>query len=127
MGTNYYLHKSVCEHCGRGDEPQHIGKSSGGWCFSLHVNDTVRSLDDWRAEWSRPGVVIKNEYGEVVPPDEMERIILERAWPRRKDSSFDYVGNHAEPGPNGLIRHKIGRWRIAHGDGTYDLIPGEFS
>jgi hypothetical protein len=127
MGTNYYLHKSVCEHCGRGDERQHIGKSSAGWCFSLRVDDTVRSLDDWRAAWAQPGVEIKDEYGETVPPAEMERIILDRSWPRRGDSLFDYVGNGAEPGPNGLTRHKIGRWCIAHGDGTYDLIPGEFS
>ena len=39
MGTNYYFEDSseVCECCGRGAESLHIGKSSGGWCFSLHV------------------------------------------------------------------------------------------
>ena len=47
MGTNYYLHRprtNECEHCGRADEapPLHIGKSSSGWCFSLHV----RRADD---------------------------------------------------------------------------------
>lgn len=50
MGTNYYLHtKPDCECCGRGFEPLHIGKSSGGWCFSLHVmpEDNINTLDDW--------------------------------------------------------------------------------
>ena len=38
MGTNYYLHKKPpCEACGHEPAPLHIGKSSGGWCFSLHV------------------------------------------------------------------------------------------
>jgi hypothetical protein len=33
MSTNYYLHEYVST------DPKilHIGKSSGGWCFSLHV------------------------------------------------------------------------------------------
>lgn len=30
-------------------------------------------------------------------------------------------------GPMGLLRHKIGPHCIAHGAGTWDLIPGKFS
>jgi hypothetical protein len=147
MGTNYYLHENVCEHCGRGDgRPLHIGKSSGGWCFGLHVGEMISAvhdfiridgLDDWEELWSGPGAVIKDEYGDPCDPVDMKRIILERSSSRRERdypnkwyaSEDDFnEQNHAEPGPNGLSRHKIdGNHCIGHGNGTYDLITGEFS
>ena len=34
MGTNYYLHYDVCDHCDRYKE-LHIGKNSCGWKFVL--------------------------------------------------------------------------------------------
>lgn len=38
MGTNYYLYeKPACACCGREFGSKHIGKSSGGWCFSLEM------------------------------------------------------------------------------------------
>jgi len=39
MGTNYYAQQDSCRHCGRCNkyDRYHIGKSSGGWNFSLHV------------------------------------------------------------------------------------------
>lgn len=142
MGTNYYLHtKPDCECCDRPYEPLHIGKSSGGWCFSLHVmpEDGINTLDDWRALWSAPGAYIRNEYGERFIPDEMERIITERSndrgWDHRQWSLMGYANeahfhnrNHSERGPAGLLRHKIdGRHCIGHGEGTWDYIVGEFS
>lgn len=128
MGTNYYLKTNKCEHCGRADEPVHIGKSSGGWCFSLHVipEDGINSLADWEARW--PTGVIENEYGETITPEEMRKIITERsrekpvAW-----RAFDYDQSHAEPGPANLLRHRLGRYCVGHGEGTWDLIPGCFS
>ena len=39
MGTNYYLETDACDKCGRGDGPLHIGNSSAGWCFALHVGE----------------------------------------------------------------------------------------
>lgn len=134
MGTNYYLHKNTCEHCGRSDERLHIGKSSSGWCFSLcvhpwkHIND----LPDWVEVW-KDGV-IKSEYGEVVTPDEMLAVITEREGRPWDDGPFQYASeaamlesNHAEKGPNNLLRHRIGRWCVGHGAGTWDLIPEGFS
>jgi hypothetical protein len=114
MGTNYYLHRECCDKCGRSADRVHIGKSSAGWCFSLHVDEEagIMSLADWEGQWSQPNTRIMNEYGDVVPVDDMRRTILERTW----------------KGPHGLRRHDIdGRHCIAHGDGTYDLIPGELS
>ena len=114
MGTNYYLHeKPDCKCCGRPFEPRHIGKSSGGWCFSLHVypEDNIHTLDDWRGLWSMPGAFIRNEEGERIPIADMELIVTVRLWrgelPRR--NSID------------------GRHCIGHGPGTWDYIIGEFS
>ncbi len=114
MGTNYYLHqKPDCECCGRPFEPLHIGKSSGGWCFTLHVmpEDNINTLDDWRELWSKPGAVIRNEYGERVSNEEMERCITERRWRGEFPRRHDLDGRHC----------------IGHGQGTWDYITGEFS
>lgn len=114
MGTNYYLHqKPDCECCGRPFEPLHIGKSSGGWCFSLHVmpDDNVNTLDDWRQLWGQEGAYIRNEYGEKVSITEMLHVIVNRRW------------RDAEP-----QRHEIdGIHCVGHGPGTWDYITGEFS
>ena len=113
MGTNFYLHeKPDCECCGRPFEPLHIGKSSGGWYFSLHVmpEDGINNLDDWREMWNKKGALIRDEYGEKIYVEEMEKRITERSW------------------KGGLTRHPIdGRHCIGHGEGTYDFIIGEFS
>lgn len=133
MGTNYYLEpEPPCEGCKRPFERLHIGKSSGGWCFSLHVDPDagINDLPDWQDRWSRPNARIVNEYGDVVPAVEMLAIILSREGFAARDSvrSAQFLDeNHAEPGPHGLLRHRIGRHCSGHGGGTYDLIPGEFS
>jgi len=115
MGTNYYLHtEPPCECCGkpRGEE-LHIGKSSGGWCFALHVvpEDSINTLDDWRALWTQPGSSIRNEYGEKVTREEMERVITQRRWRDGMPSRHVVDGGHC----------------LGHGDGTWDYITGEFS
>jgi hypothetical protein len=132
MGTNYYLHdRPDCECCGRPFPAKHIGKSSGGWCFSLHVDpdERINGLSDWEALWSVPGALIRDEYGTRISVEEMRRIILERSHPRGGLPGPDWLQqNSASPGPNGLVRHKLdGRHCVGHGDGTYDLITGEFS
>lgn len=50
MGTNYYIKSEPCSHCKRADPDLHIGKSSFGWAFALHVvaDRGLNSLDDWR-------------------------------------------------------------------------------
>ena len=153
MGTNYYLKTAACECCGLHDErnTMHIGKSSGGWCFALHVgkwlNDSddepeAHNLEDWQALWSRDGWIIVDEYKKPVTPEEMLRIITNRkreepidqgqwgtCWYSNYGSFADYLRkNDAVEGPNNLLRHQIdGRHCIGHGEGTWDYIPGEFS
>ena len=128
MGTNYYLITEPCSCCGLSAPRLHIGKSSAGWCFALHVEGDINSLADWEARWSKPNAKIVNEYGDTVTPDEMRKTITERAWKGHgTDEPMWLMANNAVQGPNGLARQQIGRHCIGHGDGTYDLIPGEFA
>ena len=138
MGTNYYVVEDVCKHCGRGDDEIHIGKSSAGWCFSLHVTpeDDINSLDDWKKFWA--GKEIRDEYGDKITEDRMLDVITNRG---SKDNGRDWdelpwgydswekfhLDNHSRQGPRGLLRHLIGDHCVGNGEGTWDLIPGEFS
>ena len=69
MGTNYYVAKNTCECCERWDEKYHIGKSSGGWAFSLQGYPAER-LTSWKAwkEFLREQE-IRDEYGEKIDYD----------------------------------------------------------
>lgn len=130
MGTNYYLEEQEpCPHCGRPYERLHIGKSSGGWCFSLHIipEKGINNLEDWRILWKNKRIF--DEYEKEISHAEMLRIITERKWEEPpKDPISWYFYNHAEVGPNNLARHKIdGTHCIGHGEGTWDLIIGYFS
>ncbi len=143
MGTNYYLHRDVCPQCGRGDEPLHIGKSSAGWCFSLHVcypdnlgeEEVPADLDGWKKLWEADGVVLKDEYGKAITPAGMLAVITKRSFRAFEHSPIGYRSwesfhnqNHSVPGPNGLVRHRIEEGHcIAHGEGTYDCVVDEFS
>jgi hypothetical protein len=132
MGTNYYLTEEVCPHCNRGNIPLHIGKSSGGWCFSLHIipEDGINDLAAWEMRWSMPNARIEDEYGRTVSPSEMMEIITQRKFfgGARGWDSESLRANSAIPGPNGLARHALLEGHcVAHGDGTYDHIVGEFS
>ena len=145
MGTNYYHETGVCEHCGHAKQRRHIGKSSFGWCFSLHVEpDSTafpQSWDDWLRELNSGGRIV-NEYGDTLKPDELVEIVTQRgdgryckssdfeaqSWCGYKDEIDFHRCNQSQRGPKGLIRHRIdGRHCIGHGEGTWDLISGEFS
>ena len=131
MGTNYYLQeKPPCECCGRPFESLHIGKSSAGWCFSLHVipEEGLNSLEDWLFRCSAPGAVIRDEYGEDISVGELQDVIMDRYWPRPPEGGLTwYRQNGAEPGPNNLARHSIDGSRcVGHGPGPWDYITGEF-
>ena len=127
MGTNYYWHQKQedsCPTCGHAPahEPVHIGKSSFGWVFALHVYPAgidgdrtarIHDLDDWRHIWrDREGTIV-DEYGEEVSWQRLESIIVERSA---------YGEAEAEP----LNRGDLGAHCIAHGPGSWDLHIGDF-
>jgi hypothetical protein len=131
MGTNYYLNKPRCPECGRRDR-LHIGKSSYGWTFSLHVipEKDINGLYDWVMLWMNPNNWVEDEYGNVVGEGVILRCIMHRVGSGDSiihDSNW-LANNHAQrDGYSGLIRHKIELSCIGHGDGPYDLIKGDFS
>lgn len=113
MGTNYYVAESrgICPSCKRPHERYHIGKSSAGWVFSLHVIPELGldTLVQWTEFWK--GKVIFDEYDRIVSAVEM----------------VDIISNRPMYNNRVLIRHPINGWNCTgHGPGTFDYIVGEF-
>ena len=99
MGTNYYININP-------NKQYHIGKSSYGWNFSLHVepSEGINSLQDIKRLWV--GKTIQDEYDDVVTKRKMLNLITKRQ--------------------HGLSRHEVSQFCIGHGPGTWDLLIGEF-
>lgn len=145
MGTNYYLISNgnlLDRLAGKPEEELHIGKSSAGWCFSLHVIPELKinSLRDWYRLCRKDNNIIKNEYGDIVSLESLIQTITQRKSSHSSTSKLTYSTlygeiseqqyldmNSAERGPNNLLRHKVGVSCIKHGTGTWDLICGDFS
>ena len=141
MGTNYYIRPQLeaCEKCGHiaGELEYHIGKSSMGWCFALHVIPDM-GLNTW-LDWKKfiQGKKIFDEYDREVGFEFLESVVTKRRG-RPKNwnevpafySSWEefHERNHSVIGPNNLVRSKIdSRHCVGHGPGTWDYIAGEFS
>ena len=119
MGTNFYARrlispaKDTCPTCGHSEpakhEERHIGKSSVGWNFMLHVypEEGIHDLKDWEPILRDPDVVILNEYGDNLHPDLMLHVIQDR--------------------PEGLYRTPVDHFCLGPGEGTWDRLIGEFS
>lgn len=144
MGTNYYLISTVdLPPCF--ERPQiHIGKSSGGWCFALHVYPESPLLPHDFNQWiglmedlvENRRARIEDERTSNLTVVEMRNIIVKRSWTRAATYPNDFYRsaedfhrkNQSQPGPNGLVRAKIdGVHCVGHGDGTWDNIVGDFS
>lgn len=101
MGTNYYLHEAKpCPTCGHSNPPRHIGKSSAGWVFMLHVypEEGINTYEDWYERWTRQGAVIMDEYGvNQIPLQFMVKTVTARAGTLRSTShrpegqTYEYV------------------------------------
>lgn len=125
MGMNYYLQKY---HFERGPNPHprmHIGKSSVGWCFQLHVIPE-EGLNDWE-DWHS---YIRRHYDHEIVDEEGRGIRTAELWyivtQRRAKEPPATTGTFAERGPNNLLRSPMVGLCIGHGSGTWDLISGEF-
>jgi hypothetical protein len=135
MGTNYYAVFQIKAGEWRNayidgiSERVHIGKSSSGWCFALRVDNDrgLTSLDAW-TEFLRE-CRIEDEYGSPCTLDELLSLITDRRGrPTRPEPGSEWLErNNAAIGPNGLVRHRIGQYCAAHGQGTWDMMVGEFS
>ena len=146
MSTNYYvMEETVCEKCGHkqltGKTAHHIGKSSFGWCFALHVftedDVTLLTWKDW-LEYLQDRT-IQDDQGDVVPLDEFIQVVTERQmggkdWgkgdvPPTYDSWQDFFDkNQAVVGPNNLLRRSLDNLHcVGYGEGPWDLVTGDFS
>lgn len=131
MGTNYYLRQGQDAAEAHWEHPLngllhrdtgraariHLGKSSGGWAFGLHVYpeqgwgnfDRILELV---INLTCAGWVLEDEYGAVLTPAKFARIVHRSDW---------------EPPPDGWKRHEInGVYCIGHGAGAFDYLIGEF-
>jgi len=140
MGTNYYWNTTLCHHCGNSQQ-KHIGKSSGGWVFSLRTypEEGINDLPDWQKIWETQEGEIEDEYGRIVTIEEMLQSITERAnrreWSERDTLPSGYSSwqqfhrdNNSCEGPKGLLRHAPNsNWPTTPGAGTWDCCPYEFS
>lgn len=140
MGTNYYLckkgEKLICPHCLEDVNRRHIGKSSAGWVFALHVYpaEGIHDLRDWEKLWRDEAYQIEDEYGKVITHNKMLENITERSnlpwdqqtWlPYANERNF-HRSNHSLRGPNGLLRSQLSERCIKHGAGTWDCFVGHF-
>ena len=129
MGTNYYIldNSEKCNQCGHGEKRIHIGKSSDGWCFALHVfPPEINDLQDWIEIFKKNQII--DEYGSNISIENMiETITLRSVEKRNLDKDFHRY-NFSQDGPNGLVRSiRDPAFCIGHGDGTWDLMVGDFS
>ena len=142
MGTNYYAfidRPTPCSTCGHRDEGVriHIGKSSVGWCFALHVypGDTSETgglvIEDkagWDAVFARPDVEIQDEDGYFVETETVLECIEHRSGGDVGPVTAWLAKNRALAGPNNLARHALEPGHcVRHGDGTWDEMVGTFS
>ena len=128
MGTNFYM-ATECESCGHLKRERHIGKSSAGWVFALHVypDEAINNITDWiRILYTTTSSII-DEYDDPIDEDDMLSTIICRRWPKPWKEE-DLILNKAIQGPNNLARAKLDLDRvIGHGEGTWDYHVGEFS
>jgi hypothetical protein len=128
MGSNYYFRMPSCPVCGQ-SEGRHIGKSSVGWHFAVHVypDDGICTLEDWKALWTRGGE-IHDDCGRIITAEEMLGEITCRSRERPPEGDPSEYGP-AEVGHNNLLRHRrdTDANLYAHGEGTYDYFTGNFS
>ncbi|RLC88676.1 MAG: hypothetical protein DRJ03_02025 [Chloroflexi bacterium] len=130
MGMNYYW-IGKCRDCGH-LQKRHIGKSSCGWYFSLHViPGVIDTLADWRLRFADEGSFIHDEYGNAITAQAMLEGITQRSGPPTSppDHSADRLArNYAEVGVNNLLRYVVGEaCCVGHGEGTWSYVTGEFS
>jgi hypothetical protein len=102
-------------------------------------------LEEWVSIWNLEDRFIKDEYGEEVSAHEMYSLVVDRKGAARSFDKMDWTAsvfggpplyideadfhkiNHSQRGPNGLLRHRVDMIHcVGHGDGTWDLVQGEF-
>ena len=129
MATNYYAVKGEWPSAGEFESIKltysgrpamiHVGKSTGGWSFALHVypDMNIHTLNDWKALADRliaDGWHFEDEYKAEISPEALWRVV-ERA--DYKESDLQHL-RRSKPSPG---------YCLGQGEGYYDYITGNFS
>lgn len=103
MGTNFYLLKDYCNHCGKGEEI-HIGKTGKAFVFrgyrqEDHGNpalNPIASYIDWMFFIANSRWPIVNEYGEKITVEQLKAAIDKNPednqveWIRKNKPEFSH-------------------------------------
>jgi hypothetical protein len=143
MGTNYYWQpkQELCECCKRPLEGQpeslHIGKSSGGWDFSMRIYPElgINNISDWVGKWLEPGSKIYNEYEDEETLEDMLRCVMLRKRGRPiEDKPYGYdswaefhLQNQSMLSHSGLLRPLLSTHCHSYGEGSWVYINRDFS
>ena len=79
MDMNYYFYKNVCPSCGRGEQVEHIGKSSAGWPFLLHACGLFTTVTGMLQAQFLGCYIITDETGTRISTEEL----LEKIYVRQ--------------------------------------------
>ena len=129
MGTNYYLRtgNKITKTCNCGfehelDEELHIGKSSYGWKFVLHIipERGINELEDWE-ELFKTGKIF-DEYDREITVEQMMDCILHRAFTTYDRSPEPGCACDARDNLLYVVGEPIGSKSI-----SYVLLDGWFS
>lgn len=142
MGINYYVkspENPKCECCGHQEpsEDKHIGKSSYGWNFALHVypEEGINDLDDWIPILKDSEIVDESDCSisfEQLMDTITKRKRTSEANPWNKNDNItktykELITNDIILTEKGLARMKLSSFCIKHGQGTWDCFIGSFS
>lgn len=96
MGTNYFFKEDCCPTCGHSSQ-LHIGKSSGGWPFNVHVipEKGIWSWNDWMSFFAKTKGKIFDEYGDEISVDELNKwVVFKRKHKNEKHVVIAYEEEH---------------------------------
>lgn len=126
MGTNYYWHTNICEHCKRTDV-LHVGKKSRGWTFHFRgyriefgADQEITSVEDWAKVFKVTQGKLINEHDQIIENPLQFLADLERPTLSQQEDE-DSPDRRGAWAPRPDPRYE---WRDAEGFAFYD---GEFS
>lgn len=136
MGTNYYLEaEEPCDKCGHQPSRLHIGKSSYGWYFTMHIipEEGINTLGDW-IKLMESGRQIVDEYGQKLTVGDMMDVIVNRKRPDPYVSGYKPTAKTLKENDAvwcsryNLMRYSLNSgFAYGHGDGCWTYVAGDFS
>lgn len=101
----------------------HIGKSSCGWKFCLHIypNHNINSFKDWYDILQNDEYIITDEYNEVISINKMINIITKKPRVYKKEDTGKIIDNQYIVSEVGLLQHSYQGFIVVKNE-TYDYL-----